>query len=387
MRIAVYTNAYKPIISGVVNAISLLRQGLLARGHEVMILAPDYYGYRDQESGIGRFPSVDLTRKVRFPIAIPWSPRLSRLVRDFRPEVIHTHHPFVLGPLAMRMARHLDVPLVYTFHTQYEEYAHYIPLPAGLVKWAARHRIRRFVEAADVVTTPAESIRVLLQGYGIAREILVLPNPIDLSRFARAEGETVRRQLGLAEGELVAISVGRLGIEKNLGFMLEAFALMRSLALDLPLRLVLVGAGPEEARLKELGEELGLGDRLILAGSVPYQTVPSYLAAADLFLMTSLTEVKPLVLLEAMAAGLPVVAVRASGAVDTLTDGRHGLLTELDRLAFARAAVDLLRDEGRRAAMGRAARETVERYSLERVTDQFLALYEEAIARRRKARG
>ncbi|MCL6615155.1 MAG: glycosyltransferase, partial [Firmicutes bacterium] len=93
------------------------------------------------------------------------------------------------------------------------------------------------------------------------------------------------------------------------------------------------------------------------------------------------------VLLEAMAAGLPVVAVRASGAVDTLTDGRHGLLTELDRLAFARAAVDLLRDEGRRAAMGRAARETVERYSLERVTDQFLALYEEAIARRRKARG
>lgn len=385
MRIAIYTNAYKPIVSGVVNAIALLRQGFVARGHEVIILAPDYYGYRDQESGVYRFPAVDLTRKVRFPVAIPWSPRVSRLVREFRPEIIHTHHPFVLGPLALRTARQLGVPLVYTFHTQYEQYAHYVPLPPRLVKWFTRRRIRRFVEAADVVTTPAASIRDLLAGYGIEREILVLPNPIDLSRFARTEGPTVRRQLGLAEGELVLIFVGRLGIEKNLGFMLEAFALLRSLAPELPLRLVLVGAGPEEARLRELGEELGLGDRLILTGSVPYQTVPSYLAAADLFLMTSVTEVKPLVLLEAMAAGLPIVAVRASGAVDTLTDGRDGVLTELDRTAFARAVLALLCDEGRRKAMGRAARETVERYSLDRVAGEFIRLYEEAVERRKKS--
>ncbi|NLG84642.1 MAG: glycosyltransferase family 4 protein [Firmicutes bacterium] len=382
MRIAIYTNAYKPIVSGVVNAIALLRQGFLARGHEVIVLAPDYYGYRDQEEGIYRFPAVDLTRKVRFPVAIPWSPRLSRVIRTFRPEVIHAHHPFVLGPLALRTARHLGVPLVYTFHTQYEQYAHYVPLPPRLVKWFTRHRIRRFVEAADAVTTPAVSIRDLLAGYGIRREILVLPNPIDLSRFARTEGPSVRRQLGLDEEELVLSFVGRLGIEKNLGFMLEAFALLREMAPELPLRLVLVGAGPEETRLRELGEELGLGDRLIFTGSVPYQTVPSYLAAADLFLMTSVTEVKPLVLLEAMAAGLPVVAVRAAGAMDTLTDGLDGLLVPLDRGAFAQAVLSLLRDEERRRAMGRAARATVERYALDRVAAEFLRLYEEARSRR-----
>ena len=120
-----------------------LTNSLISEGHEVIVLAPDYYGYRDQEEGIFRFPSVDLTREVRFPIAVPWSPRLSRMVHDFHPDVIHAHHPFVLGPVALRMARHLQVPLVYTFHTQFELYAHYFPLPHELVRKLTRYRIRR----------------------------------------------------------------------------------------------------------------------------------------------------------------------------------------------------------------------------------------------------
>lgn len=385
MKIVVYTNAYKPIISGVVNAVALFRQGLLARGHEVIVLAPDYYGYRDQEGGVYRFPSVDLTRQVRFPVAIPWSPRLSRVVRQFQPDIIHTHHPFVLGPLALRMARHHQAPLVYTFHTQYEQYTHYIPLPENLVKSLTRRRIRNFVMGADLVTTPAESVRDLLYSYGVKKEIAILPNPVDLSGFDRHEGETVRRQLGIGPDDLVLVSIGRLGIEKNLGFMLEAFGLMTGMAPDLPLRLVLVGAGPEEARLKELGAQLGFGDRLVMAGSVPYPTVPSYLAAADLFVMTSVSEVKPLVLLEAMAAGLPIVAVRASGALDTVIDGQEGILTELDREAFARATVDLLADRERRQAMNERARATVGKYSLEKVAGQLLEVYEAALAARRRS--
>ncbi|MGE5598490.1 MAG: glycosyltransferase [Bacteroidota bacterium] len=387
MRIAVYTNAYKPVISGVVNTISLLRQGLMARGHEVIVFAPDFYGHRDQEPGIYRYPSVDLTRQVRFPVAVPWSPRLMRVVRSFHPDVIHTHHPFVLGPLALRTARALDVPVVYTFHTQYEQYAHYVPLPPNLVKRLTRWRIRRFAAAADVVTTPAESIRELLRSYGVDKTIFILPNPIDLSGFTLQEGRTIRRQLGLAPQDLVLISVGRLGVEKNLSFMVEAFALMVQIAPDLPLRLVLVGAGPEEPRLREAATALGLEGRLILAGSVPYPTVPSYLAAADLFVMTSITEVKPLVLLEAMAAGLPIVAVRASGTVDTVTDGREGVLTPLDREAFAGAAVALLRDDGRRAAMIERGRETANFYALDRVTDQLLEVYAQAIDQHRGAGG
>jgi len=382
MKIAVYTNAYKPIISGVVNAIVLFRQGLLAQGHEVMVLAPDYYGHRDREPDVYRYPSVDLSRQVRFPVAIPWSTRLSHLVRSFRPDIIHTHHPFVLGPVALRMARHLRVPLVYTFHTQYEQYTHYIPMPPGLVRSLTRHRIREFTADADLVTTPAESVRDLLHSYGVQKEVALLVNPIDLSGFERQEAGTVRRQLGLSPDDLVLISIGRLGVEKNLGFMLDAFALMTAMAPDLPLRLVLVGEGPEEPRLREAGVRLGLGGRLLLAGSVPYPAVPSYLAAANLFVMTSITEVKPLVLLEAMAAGLPVVAVRASGAMDTLSDGKEGILTDLDRKAFARAAVELLRDEDRRAAMSRQTKETVGRYSLEKVTAQLVGVYEAAIAAR-----
>lgn len=382
MRIAVYTNAYKPVINGVVNAIALFRQGLMAQGHEVVIFAPDYYGYHDQETGIFRYPAVDLTRKVRFPVAVPWSPRLCRALKEFGPDIIHTHHPFVLGPLALRMARHLRVPLVFTFHTQYEQYAHYVPLNQNLVKRLTRRRIVQFAQAADVVTTPAESIRDLLHEYGVTKEIQILPNPIDLSGFTLQEGETVRRQLGLSPGDLVLISVGRLGVEKNLAFMVEAFALMCTLSPEMPLRLVLVGSGPEEARLREIGAKHGLGDRLILPGSVPYPAIPSYLAAADLFVMSSVSEVKPLVLLEAMAAGLPVVAVRASGAVDTVTDGREGVLTGMDREEFARAALDLLGDGGKRAEMSKRAVETVARYSLDKVSGQLLSIYEAAVSTR-----
>ncbi|MGE5529212.1 MAG: glycosyltransferase [Patescibacteria group bacterium] len=381
MRIAVYTNCYKPIINGVVNAIALYRQGLLGRGHEVLVVAPDYYGYRDHEPGILRYPSVDLTRAIRFPVSIPWSPRISRAVRDFHPDIVHAHHPFVLGPLALRMARHLKVPLVYTFHTQYEQYAHYVPLPQDFVRRLTRRRIKDFASAADLVTTPAESIRDLLLSYGLgaAPEIVILPNPIDLSGYALQEGGVIRKQLGLDAGDLVLISIGRLGVEKNLGFLLEAFALMLAYAPELPLRLVLVGEGPEKARLEELGEQLGLGGRLLLTGSVPHPAIPSYLAMADLFLMTSVSEVKPLVLLEAMAAGVPVVAVRASGAVDTVADGRDGLLTGLDREEYARAVVGLLRDPDRLAALGRRAKEGVARYALDEVTSQLVAVYEKAL--------
>jgi glycosyltransferase involved in cell wall biosynthesis len=379
MKIAVYTNAYKPIVSGVVNAVALFRQGLTDLGHEVIVLAPDYYGYRDQENGIYRYPSVDLTRRIRFPVAVPWSTRLGRVVRDFRPDVIHAHHPFVLGPVAIRMARHLQVPLIYTFHTQYELYSHYFPFPQELVKKAARYRIKHFIEDADLVTTPAESIHGLLASYGVTKDLVMLPNPVDLSCFQIQEGETVRKQLGLADGDLVMISIGRLGVEKNLGFMLDTFAAMLALAPDLPLKLLLVGDGPDEARLRELGTKLGLGERLVLAGSVPHLMVPSYLAVANLFLMTSISEVKPLVLLEAMGAGLPVVAIKATGVVDTITHGREGLLTELDKEKFARVAVGLLRDKTSLSAMARRARETVDRYALDKVTTALIAVYETAI--------
>ena len=386
MKIAVYTNSYKPIVSGVVTAIALFRQGLIAQGHEAIVLAPDYYGYKDQEEGIYRYPSVDLTRKVRFPVAVPWCRRIDETVRKFKPDLIHSHHPFVLGPVALKMARRMSIPLVYTFHTQYEQYSHYVPLRQDFVKRMTRERIRRFANKADLVTTPAESATDLLRFYGVNREILVVPNPIDLSNFESQEGSAVRRQLGLDPEDLVTISIGRLGVEKNLGFMIEAFARMIALAPELPLRLILVGAGPDEARLRELSARLGLGERLVLAGSVPYLAVPSYLAAADLFLMSSVTEVKPLVLLEAMGAGLPIVAVRASGAIDTIIEGQEGLMTGLDQEEFAAAAVSLLRDRTRRHAMSENGKATVNRYSLDTVTAILSSHFAAAIAAKTKAK-
>lgn len=380
LRIAIFTNAYHPIVSGVVTAISLFRRGLEAAGHEVAVFAPAFDDYRDEEAQVYRYPALDLTRKVKFPVAIPFSQQVAQRLREFNPDIIHTHHPFVLGQTAQRAAVRLNIPLVYTFHTQYEQYAHYIPLPAPWVRWMTRNTIRNFACRVDLLTTPAASVAEILTSYGIDKPIHILTNPIDLSRYRQNGQNDLRDKLGIHPEEKVLLYVGRMGLEKNLRFMLEAFALVKAQCKNYRLRLLMVGDGPERASLQVLAVQLGVAEDVLLPGAVNYTEIPSYFQSADLFLMTSTSEVKPLVLIEAMAASLPIVAVNANGSRDTVTHGKDGLLTPLDREAFSHAVSDLLQDEPRCKAMGEAAGYSAESYGLNHVTNQLIALYHEAKA-------
>lgn len=388
IKVVVFTNAYEPIVSGVVTAIRFFRQGLLAEGHEVFIFAPAYKGCdgkRERKENIFRFPAVNLSRQVYFPIAIPFYPGLTSMLRRIKPDVIHSHHPFVLGKVGLRIARRLRVPLVYTFHTQYEQYAHYFPLPQDLVKWTARIAIRDYARNVDLLTTPAESIADLLRGYGVTKEIKILPNPLDLTAYRDPDRTIVRKRYAL-ENTRILLFVGRLGQEKNLPLLLESFARLNE-GLTEEIRLMLVGAGPAEAMLRRYASELGIREKVIFTGAVDYRDIPLYYGAADLFVMTSTSEVKPLVFIESMAAGLPVVAVEASGSKDTFTSGYNGILTPNDAGAFAAAVKELLQSEEKRRRISAAARETAARYSVEELTKKLLALYTEAIQEKRRHKG
>lgn len=379
MRIAIFTNCYLPLVNGVVGAVHLLRKGFLEQGHEVSIFAPKFDDYQDEEGGIYRYPAVDLTRKVKYPIAVPFSPRITKILKDLDFDIIHSHHPFVLGPLALKLARKRKIPIVYTFHTQYDQYSHYVPLPSKLVGWFSKNQVRRFAQAVDQISTPAESARKVLLGYGVTNGIKVIPNPTDLTRFKRANGEWVRQKYHLTREKLL-INIGRVAPEKNLRLLLQSFKLIQTKASG-QIKLMIVGDGPALAELKQLASKLEMVDDVIFTGMVNPASVPDYLAAADLFVMTSKSEVKPLAQLEALAAGVPIVAVAAVGANDTITNGENGLLVAEDAEAIASGVLDLVFDRERLAKFKQGALDTAENYSYQRIAGEYLDLFDRVIRR------
>lgn len=381
MRIAVFTNCYLPLVNGVVGVVDLLRDGFIKHGHEVYLFAPRFDDYVDVNPNVFRYPAVDLTSKVKYPIAVPFSPKIARVLRSLDFDVIHAHHPFVLGPAALRLARKMGKPLVYTFHTQYDQYSHYVPLPSGLVRWIAKNQVRRFAQAAERVTTPAETARQILLGYGVANEITVIPNPIDLSRFQTAKGDSVKREYNLSD-EKVLINIGRIAPEKNLELLLQSFRLILAGASG-PVKLMIVGDGPSLKGLKELARELGIANAVIFTGLVEPSRVPDYLAAADLFVMTSKTEVKPLTQLEALASGTPIVAVSAAGANDTIIHGENGLLLAEDAEAIAGGVLELAFNPERLAAFRQEALQTAEEYSHLRIAGAYLELFNRVLQRKK----
>lgn len=379
MKVGLFTNSYHPFISGVVNSLDGIRRGLQQNGHTPFVFAPEVRGHSDEHAGVFRFPSLAMSRRVEFPIPIPYSAKLFRLLRKMKLDLIHAHHPFLLGDVAANFARKKGVPLVYTFHTQLEQYSHYIPLNQEMVKGVARSRVSGFAQKCDLIIAPSPAIRHLLDSYGITTRVVTLPNAIETARFTQPQERHLWRQrLELPDSALVALSVGRLGREKSLDFLLQAFARLESPAHE-PRYLVLVGDGTERDRLIQLARQLGVRERVRFPGSIPYSEMPSVYAACDLFTICSTTEVKPLVVLEAMASGLPCLAVAACGTADTLHHGEDGWLCQCDLEAFTAGWERLARDPELRGKLGSRARLTARNYSLEAYLSRLLELYQETI--------
>jgi len=382
MNIGIFTNAYKPIISGVVNSISLFRQGLMSLGHNVYIFAPAFPGYKDQEENVHRFRSINLTTRVKYPLAIPLSNRIFGLLPKLKLDIIHTQHPYILGEVGAHFAKKFNIPLVYTFHTQFEQYSHYIPLNQNLVKKLAKISVINYTQKCDCIITPAPSIKEVLLSYGITRRIELLPNAIDLAAYENPNSKPVRQKYGIPREAVVLLYVGRIGLEKNLGFMLQAF--QKLLEKEKNLYLMIVGDGPEEDAIKDLSRQMGIGEHTIFTGKIDYAEIPMFYAAGDIFIMTSVTEVKPLALLEAMATGIPVVAVAASGSSDTITSGLDGILTELDLDDFVSECFKLIHNRELRKQMGQHAKATSRNYSIDSTSRRLLEIYEDLIKIKRQ---
>ena len=298
--VGLFTEVYRPIQNGIVASVDALASALRSRGHEATIVAPRMPGGVDT-SPVVRLPSLPLPTRTAYRLTLPYLPRTVRGL-----SIVHAQSPFVTGALGAWYARRANVPLVFTYHTQLEAYAHYVPFDARLTRDGAAFVTRRYANAADVVVVPTRAMETRLRALGVRVPIAVVPSGIDVSAFAGGRRrDDLRARFGVGSQERLVLAVGRLGREKNLELALAAFARVDGS----DARLVLVGEGSHRSALEREAARLGIAARTTFARELPRAALPDAYASADAFLFASESETQGLVLVEALAAGLSVVAV------------------------------------------------------------------------------
>lgn len=380
MRIAMFSNTYLPFTGGVPISVARLKRGLEARGHEVLLVCPAY-GPAEAEDGVLRVPTLfGAGEMVR--IANPLHPRTWRRVRDFAPDVIHLHHPFWLGSLGLHMARSLKVPAVFTYHTRLEQFAHMVPLPGAVFRNVVAHwLISRFANRCDRVIVPTPVTRDYVRLIGIDVPVDVQPTGVEMALYRDIDPPRLDalRRAHNPDGRRLLVTVARLSPEKNVAFIIRAMAELKARGAP-PFRLMVLGDGEERAALEALTRDLGLDDEVTMLGDVPATQVPAHLCIADVFVFASAAETQGMVVLEAMAAGLPVVAVNSSGIDAFVEHRRTGYVAPETLATWTDALHALLVDGTERRAMGAAARDVAGRYSLEAFSANVAGIYETAIA-------
>lgn len=376
MRIGMVSATYDPtVVNGAVRMVTLYRQYLEAAGHEVIIFTLGENQAGDQAAKIIRSPGIRLG-DYGYYISMGYTRSAQALLAQM--DVVHSHHLLMSVEMAHRYAR---CPIVYTNHTRYDLYTGaYTPLPQPAADAIMRQVWPEFTDLADVVIAPSESVRRLMIEFGVRAPTVVIENGVELDPFLHPRQPHNRSELGLADDIPLLIYVGRLSSEKNLVLLLEQLAIAREI--DPDLHLAIIGKGPQETELRQLAQDLGLQEQVHFVGVVPYDDVANWLAAADAFVTASTSEVHPLTVIEAMAAGLPIIGVDSPGIVDSVEPGRTGHVVKTAEGGLAAAMASLAQDRARARAMGEAARQASRRFDINRTVSLTLDLYHELLANR-----
>lgn len=379
MNLALFTNTYIPFVGGVARSVRTLELECRRRGHAVRVVAPEFEG-AEESPDVLRVPAIRDFNGSGFSVRIPMPNIVRDFIDDFCPDLIHSHHPFLLGDAALREAWKMRVPLVFTHHTLYEQYTHYMPLDSPALRRAAVQLDTEYCNLCDRVVAPSESVRSLLVERGVATPIDVVPTGIDLRSYAGGDGARFRRNHGIPPRAKVVGHVGRLAEEKNLAYLADA--VVRALrSMDDAVFLV-VGDGEERESIAEtLRRELG-GERAFVVGGRTGQDLYDAYAALDVFAFSSQSETQGMVLAEAMAAGHPVVALDGPGVRDIVIDGENGVLLGASAPPdeFAAALAGLLGDPELRGRWREAALARAAEFGTEACVEEMLACYGHAIA-------
>jgi glycosyltransferase involved in cell wall biosynthesis len=417
LRVLIATDQYEPMVGGVPTVTRELARGLAERGHAVEVLAPSASGRSGAGPGPGRAAGGQLTLAARRSVRWPWyedqrlgllSPSAAReLIDGFGPDVVHVHSPLTLGAVARSAARRRRVPVVYTNH--------YLPAnvhptagraersAAGSAAVSASARIARvssatratvaamggaagalfdvgfygyltgFANRCDRVTAPTATALLLLREHGLRAPSQVVSNGVDLDVFSPGQAdEALRRRYALPSGRPLILSVGRLSPEKRADVLIEAVA--RPEVGDAVL--ALAGSGPDQERLRALAARLGVSERVRFLGFIPGADLPGLYRLADVFAIASEAELQSLATMEAMASGLPVVAVNAGALGELVHPGENGFLTRPGLVGDVAGSLDLLcRDAALRARMSKAGLRIIADHDRHRLLGLWESIY------------
>ncbi len=380
MNIWMMTNTFTPFVGGVSRSVLTFSAEYRKAGHRVIVVAPVFEGAPPSEPDVIRIPALQNFNGGDFSLALPVPGYLGPYFEECRPDVVHSHHPHFLGNTAVRIASRFHRPLVFTHHTRYELYLHYVPTEARRLREFVISLVNGYCNLCDCVIAPSQSVAAILGERGVETPMEVVPTGIDVSAFGKGDGAGFRRSHGIPRQAFVAGYVGRLAPEKNLPFLAEALCTHMRRARRT--HFLVVGSGPSADAITEVFEREGLEKRLHLAGVLEGQALVDAYHAMDVFVFASCSETQGLVVTEAMAAGRPVVAMDAPGVREVVADLYNGRLLDAecttDDFAVAVeeiAAVSL----PTRKRLAQAARETAEPFAAERCGHQLLDIYERLV--------
>lgn len=383
MKIAFFTDTYFPQLNGVTVSVDNFSKELQKKGHTVYIFAPKIRGYAGQNSNVYRvnsFKVVDSQPEIRVPILIP--NRNLRQIFKLGFDIVHAHGNGPFSVLGYQTAIVKRIPFVLTFHTIQTKYAHYFLNGKIIRPRTIAAGLRIFASVCDGVVVPSNKMRKELIGYGIKKDIKILPSFIETSRFQRNEKGYLHKKLNIPETHKILLSVGRLGKEKSFDFLIEMFKYV--VKNEPQTHLVIVGQGQEELNLRKLVKKLALEKSVHFTGKLDNKVVPSSYSDADIFVFASSSETQGLTVLEAAASGLPLVVVDDPAFSNIALENRNALKSPLNQKIFALSVIRLLSQPEMRKKFGENSVKIVaENFQSGRLTEELLDYYEKIIQSRK----
>jgi glycosyltransferase involved in cell wall biosynthesis len=381
MKILSISDVYFPRVNGVSTSIETFNRNLRSLGHTVHLIAPDYLAPGADETDTMRVPArrVPFDPEDRF-MSYRWVMKQLEPLRSEHYDIIHIQTPFVAHYLGTRLSRLLGIPCVETYHTFFEEYLyHYIPLvPRKLMRFVAKRFSRHQGNSLDGMVVPSKPMLEVLKSYGITTHSEVIPTGIEPESFVAGDCAAFRTKFNIPPERPVLLFVGRVAHEKNIGFLLKTVAQVRK---EIPgVLLVITGEGPARKSLELEAGELGLGANIMFIGYLDRHTeLNSCYRAADIFVFSSRTETQGLVLLEAMAQGVPLVSTAELGTRDVLREGLGVWIAQEDVTEFSGKVVKLLGDAQAREDLGNAGRAYALEWSASKQAQRLLCFYQSVL--------
>ena len=387
MRIGLFTDTYPPFINGVSTSALMLKQGLEKLGHEVYVVTvnDESFSYKE-EDGVLKIPSFPIGL-MNFRQSGIYPLKALKIIKKWKLDIIHSHTEFSIGTFARLISKQLNIPLVHTYHTMYEEYIYYIT--KGYFDSASKKLVEYLTlflcdKTIDELIVPTEKAKELFKDkYKVKRDVYVIPSGIDTTRFYKENIDkneiiNLKKDLGLKKTDFIVLYVGRIAKEKSIDFLINNF---NSVLKQIPkAKMIIVGDGPDIKDLIDLAKKEGLENKIIFAGKAPWTDVPKYYSLCDVFVTASKTETQGLTVMEAMGASKPVVAIRDESFELMITDKKDGLFFD-DEKSYVDMIYEVYKNKKLRDEISFNARLTADKYSPYNYAKNVLKVYEKVISK------